>query len=78
MTEDFLTSLKTSHNLPLLSSDLQTLFQEKIANILFLASNTRPDLIYSTTQLSRRRKEATAKDMSAVDRLIRYIDSTFN
>ena len=34
MVEDFLTSLKTSTNLLLLSSELQTLYQEKVENIL--------------------------------------------
>ena len=52
MAEDFLTSLKASSDLPLLSPQLQTLFQENIGNILYLASHSRPDLIYSTTQLS--------------------------
>ena len=76
MSEDFLTSLKTSSNLPLLSPPLQTLFQEKIGNILYLASHTRPDLFYSTVQLSRRSNKATTKDMAAADRLLRYIAST--
>ena len=73
---DFLTSLKVSSDLPILSSTLQTLFQEKVGNILYLASHTRPDLIYSTTQLSRRSNKATSKDMAAVNRLLRCIAST--
>jgi hypothetical protein len=32
--------------------------------------------MYATTQLSRRSNKATAKDMAAVDRLLRYIAST--
>ena len=52
------------------------MFQEKIGNILYLASYSRPDLIYSTTQLSRRSNKATTKDMAAADRLLRYIAST--
>ena len=75
MAEDFLTSLKTSSDLPLLSPVLQTLFQEKVGNILHLASHTRPDLLYSTTQLSRRSNKATTKDMAAADPLLRYIAS---
>jgi hypothetical protein len=76
MSEDFLTSFKASSDLPLLSPALQTLFQEKVGNILYLASHSRPDLIYSTTQLSRRSNKATTKDMAAADRLLRYIAST--
>jgi hypothetical protein len=59
-----------------LSLDLQTLFQEKVGNILYLASQSRPDLLYSTTQLSRRSNKATSRDMAAVDRLLRFIAST--
>ena len=76
MSEDFLTSLKSDSDLSLLPLPLQTLFQEKVANILYLASQSRPDLVYSTTQLSRHSNEATSKDMAAVDRLLRYIAST--
>ena len=43
---------------------------------MYLASHTRPDLLYSTTQLSRRSNKATSKDMAAADRHLRYIAST--
>ena len=78
MAEDFLTSLRTADPslTPLLSPDLQTLFQEKVGNILYLSSQTRPDILYATTQLSRRSNKTTARDMAAVDRLLRYIAST--
>ena len=76
MAEDFLTSSKTASDLPILSLPLQTLFQEKIGNSLYMASHTRPDLLYATTQLSRRSNKANSKDMSAADRLLRYIAST--
>ena len=51
--EDYSTTLKNMTYLPILSSDLQKLFQENIGNILYLSSNTHPDLLYSTIQLSR-------------------------
>ena len=76
MAEDFFTPLKISTTLPILSSDLQTLFQEKIGNILFLESHTRSDLLYAIMQLLRRSNKATSKDMAAADRLLRYIAST--
>ena len=41
-----------------------------------MASQTRPDLLYSTTQLSRRSNKCTLRDMAAADRLLRYIAST--
>ena len=76
MIEDFLSSVKISSGLVILSPTLQTLFQEKVGNKLYLAFHTHPDLLYSTTQLSRRSNKATTKDMVAVDRLLRYNDST--
>ena len=76
MAEDFLTSSKSASDLPILSLPLQTLFQEKVGYILYLASHSRPDLLYSTTQLSRRSNKATSKGMAAADRLLRYIAST--
>ena len=78
MSEDFLTNMPPNNSSNLLSADLQTLFQEKVGSILYLASQTRPDLIYSTTQLSRRSNKChgTLRDMAAADRLLRYIAST--
>ena len=64
--KDFFISLKTSTNL----SELQTLFQVKVWNILYLASHTNPDLSQATTQLSRRSNKATT------DSLLRYLAST--
>ena len=76
MSEDFLTNMPLPSTDSLFPPDLQTLFQEKVGSILYLASQTRPDLLYSTTQLSRRSNKATARDMAAADRLLRYIAST--
>ena len=76
MSEDFLTNMPINNPSNLLSADLQTLFQEKVGSILYLASQTRPDLLYSTTQLSRRSNKCTLRDMAAADRLLRYIAST--
>ena len=75
MAEDFLTSLETFSDILIISPSLQILYQEKVGNILYLASHSRPDLMYST-QLSRRSNKATHKDMAAADRLLRYIAST--
>lgn len=76
MSEDFLTNMPVSLSTSLLPPAEQTLFQEKVGSILYLASQTRPDLLYSTTQLSRRSNKCTLRDMAAADRLLRYIAST--
>jgi hypothetical protein len=54
MIEVFLTSLPEDSSSNLLSVFDQKLFQEKIGSILYLASQSRPDLLYVTAQLSRR------------------------
>ena len=76
MCEDYLTSMSLHTDDILLTTYLQTLSQEKVGSILYLASQTRPDLMYSVTHLSRRSNKTTARDMAAVDRLLRYIAST--
>ena len=76
MSEDYLTGLSLHTDDILLTAPFQTLFQEKVGSILYLASQTRPDLLYSTTQLSWRSNKTTARDMAAADRLLRYIAST--
>jgi hypothetical protein len=76
MSEDFLTSMPNHTNDELLSPFHQKLFQEKVGSILYLASQSRPDLLYATTQLSRRSNKCTARDMKAADRLLSYISIT--
>ena len=76
MSEDYLTDMSSHSDDILLTPFFQTLFQEKVGSILYLASQTHPDLLYSTTQLSRRSNKTTARDIAATDRLLRYIAST--
>jgi len=76
MREDFLTSLSDHVDDPTLLAEYQTLFQEKVGSILYLASQTRLDLLYSVTQLARRSNKCTTRDMKAVDRLLNYIFET--
>ena len=76
MSEDYLTGLSLHTDDILLTPPFQTLFQEKVGSILYLASQTHPDLFYSTTQLSRRSNKATTRGMAAADGLLRYIAST--
>ena len=76
MQEDYLTSMPDLDTKALLLPPFQTLFQEKVGSILYLASQSRPDLLYSVTQLSRRSNKATSRDMKAADRLLAYIATT--
>jgi hypothetical protein len=76
MAEDFLTMLPSDDSNPILSPNDQTLFQEKVGSILYLASQSRPDLLYAITQLSRRSNKCTTRDMKAVDRLLNYTFAT--
>ena len=54
MSEDYLTGMSSHADDILLTPLFQTLFQEKVGSILYLASLSRPDLLYTTTQLTRR------------------------
>jgi hypothetical protein len=63
MIEEFLTSLPEDSSSNLLSAFDQKLFQEKIGSILYLASQSLPDILYATAQLSRRSNKCTARDM---------------
>ena len=70
MSEDYLTGMSSYSDDILLNSLLQTLFEEKVGSILYLASQSRPDLLYATTQLSRRSYKTTARDMAILSRLL--------
>jgi hypothetical protein len=76
MIEEFLTALPEESLENVLPLPDQKLFQEKVGSMLYLASQTRPDLLYSITQLSRRSNKCTARDMKAADRLLSYIAIT--
>ena len=76
MSDTYLTNMSNyahSAQLPDLS---QTLCMEKMGCFIHLATQTRPDLIFSVIQLSRRNKKATWRDMFAVDRVLRYVAGT--
>ena len=66
MSEDYLIGMSLQ-----IEGMLLTLFQDKVGSILYLALQTRPNLMYSVTPLSRRSNKATTRDISAVDRLLR-------
>jgi hypothetical protein len=68
MTEEVFTAYLEKSSSDYLSPLDQILFQEKVGNILYLASHSRSDLSHATTQLSRKSNEYIA-----VDRLFNYI-----
>jgi len=76
MQEDYLTAMPEFDESMLLPKAQQQLFQEKVGTLLYLASQTRPDLLYSVTQLSRRSNKCTLRDMKAADRVFSYISTT--
>jgi hypothetical protein len=73
MTKGFLAALPNDSANALLPASDQTRFQENVCNILYLASQSRPDLSYAITQLSLRSNKCTFRDMKAVNRLLNYI-----
>ena len=69
MAETYLTNMSQYANTPL-HDTLQTQFMSKVGKLIHLATQTRPDILYATTQLSRRNKKASRRDMLAVDRVL--------
>ena len=72
MSETYLTNMDNYTNTPL-HDTLQTLFMRKVGKLIHLATQTRPDILYAMTQLLRRNKKASRRDMLAVDRVLHYI-----
>ena len=77
MAETYLTNMSNYTNTPL-HDTLQTQFMSKVGKLIHLATQTRPDILYATTQLSRRNKKASRRDMLAVDRVLRYVAGTID
>ena len=76
MSETYVTNMSQYAHLAQLPDDSQTLYMEKVGCLIHLATQARPELMFSVTQLSRRNKKATRRDMSAVDRVLRYVAGT--
>ena len=77
MHTDYL-STQPSDSSPLLPEHLQKVFQQKVGCLMYLMTQTRIDLHFSVTQLSRRASRATTKDMITCDRILKYVASTPN
>ena len=76
MSETYVTNMPKYAHLAQLPDDCQTLYMQKVGCLIHLATQSRPELIFSVTQLSRRNKKATRRDMYAVDRTLRYVAGT--
>jgi hypothetical protein len=64
MHTDYL-STQSSDETPLLPENLQKVYQQKVGCLMYLMTQTRLDLHFSVSQLSRRSSIATIKDMTA-------------
>ena len=76
MSERYVTNMPQYAHLAQLPDYHQTLYLEKVGCLVHLTTQRQPDLILSVTQISRRNKKATRRDMSAVDRVLWYIADT--
>jgi hypothetical protein len=76
MSETHISNMSKYSHLALLPDSDQTLYMAKVGCLIHLATQSRPELILSVTQLSRNNKKATRRDMSAVDRTLRYVAGT--
>jgi len=60
----------------LLSPSLVTIFQAKVGGLVYLAKQTRPDILFPVSEMSRQCKMPTQRDMLAVDHILRYVAGT--
>ena len=61
---------------PDLDAKGKELFMSKVGCLLYLSTQTRPDIMFAVSQLSRKSRLPTVLDMSAVDRVLEYVAST--
>jgi len=60
---------------PLLPDDV-SLYQSKVGALLYVATHTRPDILFAINHASRQAKAPTVNDMDAVNRIIFYLVGT--
>ena len=51
-------------------------YQSRVGSLLYLAINTRPDILYAMSMLSRKNKAPTHHDLSYVNRVLLYVIGT--
>ena len=75
MHTDYL-SKQSSDTTPPLPDHLQKVYQQKVGCLMYLMTQTRLDLHFSLSQLSRRSSIATTNDMIGCDRVLKYVANT--
>ena len=61
---------------PVLSSSRRTLYQARVGSLLYLATHTRPDILYATTYLARHSQSPTEYHFSLITKLLEYVATT--
>lgn len=56
----------------------QTQYQSLIGSLMYIAINTRPDILHSVCKLSQRNKDPHMEHMVAAKRILRYLSTTQN
>ena len=59
-----------------LSAEGITDYQSRVGSLLYLAINTRPDILYAMSMLSRKTKAPSLYDLSCVNRVLLYVIGT--
>lgn len=73
------TPMSTTHipqDSPLLDSAGKQLFMQGVGTLLYLAVQSRPDILFSTTAMSRKCQSPTIADARAVSHIMNYIVGT--
>jgi hypothetical protein len=60
---------------PMLSVALKLTFQEILGSLIFIVK-TRPDIAYAVNRLATRTARATERDLTAINRVVRYLKGT--
>ena len=60
----------------LLSTNDASSYRSRVGALLFLATRTRPDIFHSVTECSRHNTNPSARHLSHVNRILRYVVST--
>lgn len=54
----------------------QTKYQSLIGSLMYIAINTRPDILHSVSKLSQRNNDPHEEHISAAKRILRYLSAT--
>jgi hypothetical protein len=60
----------------LLPADAINDYQSRVGSLLYLAINTRPDILYAMSMLSRKTKAPSVYDLTCIQRVLHYVIGT--